>query len=74
MHTTRRVFIKRSAAATAAIGITSTFPTMKAGILGSNEKLVCGVIGVKGMGFANLKAFLDQPNTECGVLCDVAWR
>jgi predicted dehydrogenase len=71
MHTNRRAFIRRSAAATAAIGISSTFPVLKANILGANEKLVCGVIGVNGMGFADLKAFLDQPGTECGALCDV---
>ncbi len=56
----RRVFIKRSAAATAALGMVSTFPTLNAGILGANEKLVCGAIGVKGMGFADLKVFLEQ--------------
>ena len=71
MDTNRRDFIKKSAAATAVIGITSSFPTLNAGILGANEKLVCGVIGVNGMGFSDLKAFLKQPNTECAALCDV---
>ncbi len=71
MPTNRREFMKRTAAATAAIGVTSAFPTMGAHILGANEKLVCGVIGVKGMGFADLRAFLNQPNTECAALCDV---
>ena len=71
MSTNRREFIRRSAAATAVIGISSSFPTLKAGILGANEKLVCGAIGVKGMGFADLKTFLNQPNTECAALCDV---
>ncbi|MFH0756616.1 MAG: Gfo/Idh/MocA family oxidoreductase [Bacteroidota bacterium] len=67
----RRVFIRRSAAATAAISISSTFPSLQAGILGANEKLVCGVIGVNGMGFADLQAFLKQPNTACAALSDV---
>jgi predicted dehydrogenase len=71
MPTNRRDFIKKTAAVTATIGITSQFPTLRAGILGANEKLVCGAIGVKGMGFADLKAFLNQPNTECAALCDV---
>ena len=71
MTTNRREFIKRSATATAAIGLASAFPTMHAGILGANEKLVCGVIGVNGMGFADLRSFLQQPNTECAALCDV---
>jgi predicted dehydrogenase len=71
MTSGRRVFIKKSVAAAAAIGISSTFPNLQAGILGANEKLVCGVIGVNGMGFADLQAFLNQPNTECAALCDV---
>ena len=71
MPSNRREFIKKSAAATAVIGMTSPFSTMKGGILGANEKLVCGVIGVKGMGFADLRAFLNLPNTECAALCDV---
>jgi predicted dehydrogenase len=69
--TNRRDFLKKSASATAALGLASSFPTLNARILGANEKLVCGVIGVKGMGFANLRAFLNQPNTECAALCDV---
>jgi predicted dehydrogenase len=42
-----------------------------AGWKGANEKLVAGVIGINGMGFADLKAFLNQPDTECGAICDV---
>ena len=37
----------------------------------ANDKLVCGVIGVNGMGFSDLETFLHQPNTECAALCDV---
>jgi predicted dehydrogenase len=39
--------------------------------MGANEKVVCGLIGAKGMGFSDLKAFLSQPNTECAAICDV---
>ena len=68
MNSTRRNFIKKTAIATAAIG---TFPKIiKAGI-SPNEKVVVGLIGCKGMGFNNLKAFLKQPNVECAALCDV---
>ena len=71
MPSNRREFIKKSAAATAVIGMTSPFSNLKGGILGANDKLVCGVIGVNGMGFSDLRAFLNQPNTECAALCDV---
>ena len=39
--------------------------------MGANEKLVCGLIGAKGMGNADLHAFLRQKNTECAAICDV---
>lgn len=71
MQTNRREFIKRSAAATAVIGMTSPFSTLKGEILGANEKLVCGLIGANGMGFNDLSTFLSLPNTECAAICDV---
>jgi predicted dehydrogenase len=71
MNTNRRKFLKYSATATAVIGTSSPFSLMSARVLGANEKLVCGVIGVNGMGFADLEAFLALPDTECAALCDV---
>lgn len=71
MSTNRREFIKKSVLATGGLGFISTFPTASANILGANEKLVCGVVGINGMGFANLKTFLSLPNTECAAICDV---
>ncbi|MBW6533885.1 MAG: Gfo/Idh/MocA family oxidoreductase [Mariniphaga sp.] len=67
--TNRRSFIKKSALATAAVGAAASMPL--ASCIGANEKLVCGLIGAKGMGFADLQAFLRQPNTECAAICDV---
>ena len=68
MNSNRRTFIKTSALATAAIG---TFPTVMNACASPNEKIVVGLIGCLGQGFANLKAFLNQPNVECGAMCDV---
>jgi len=69
MKTNRRKFIVNSTAA--GIGI-STFPTiLQARGKSVNDKVVVGLIGCKGMGFNNLKAFLSQSNVECGGLCDV---
>ena len=69
--TNRRNFIKTSAMATAGVGLVAGMPVAMNSCLGANEKLVCGVIGVKGMGNADLQAFLRQPNTECAAICDV---
>jgi len=67
--TDRRSFIKKSALATAGVGIAASMPL--ASCVGANEKLVCGLIGAKGMGFSDLQAFLGQPNTECAAIADV---
>jgi len=57
--------------AAAGLGISAAVSPLHARILGANEKLVCGLIGAKGMGMADLKAFLNLPNTECAAICDV---
>ncbi|SHJ35688.1 Tat (twin-arginine translocation) pathway signal sequence [Tangfeifania diversioriginum] len=67
--TDRRSFIKKSALATAGVGVAASMPL--ASCVGANEKLVCGLIGAKGMGFSDLQAFLGQPNTECAAIADV---
>jgi len=67
--TTRRSFIKKSALATAGVGVAASMPL--ASCVGSNEKLVCGLIGANGMGFADLQAFLRHSNTECAAIADV---
>ena len=67
----RRTFIKNAAVATAGVGIATGMSTAMSSCIGANNKLKCGVIGVKGMGFEDLKAFLAKENTECIALCDV---
>ena len=73
MNTTRRKFIKNSTLAASGIGLASALPaSLYAMNKGSaNDKIVVGLIGCKGMGFADLGAFLRQPDVECAMLCDV---
>ncbi len=68
MVSDRRKFIKTSALATAGLGV---FPTILKANGPASERIVVGLIGCKGMGFNNLKTFLNQPNVECAALCDV---
>ena len=69
MKTKRREFIKKTAVAGLGVG---TFPTiLTAGSSSANDKIVVGLIGCKGMGYNDLKAFLSQPGVECSSLCDV---
>jgi predicted dehydrogenase len=69
--TNRRSFIKNTTLASAGVGLAASMPMAMNSCMGANEKLVCGVIGVRGMGNSDLQAFLRQPNTECAALCDV---
>lgn len=69
--TNRRTFIKNSTLAAAGIGMAASMPMAMEACTGANDKVTCGVIGVKGMGWADLQAFLRQKNTECIALCDV---
>ena len=69
--TNRRSFIKKSVIAAAGAGVTASIPMTVNSCIGANEKLVCGLIGAKGMGNSDLKAFLKQPGTECAAICDV---
>lgn len=71
MITNRRDFLKKSGLAVAGAGLIASPFNISASVLGANEKITCGLMGVKGMGFSNLRAFLRQPNTECIALCDV---
>ncbi len=69
--TDRRNFLKKMALATAGASLATSMPFSMNSFMGANEKLVCGLIGANGMGFSDLKAFLNQPNTECAAICDV---
>ena len=57
--------------ATAGVGLVTGMPMAMNSCMNANEKLVCGLIGANGMGFADLAAFLRQKNTECAAICDV---
>jgi predicted dehydrogenase len=67
----RRNFLKSTTTAAVGISLAASLPASMAACVGANEKLRCGAIGINGMGFADLSAFLRQKNTECVALCDV---
>ncbi len=69
--TSRREFVRTSATAAAAVAAVSLIPGAVSCANQASNKLVVGVIGLNGMGFSDLNAFLRQPNVECGAICDV---
>ncbi|HBB92473.1 MAG: oxidoreductase [Bacteroidetes bacterium GWF2_49_14] len=68
---TRRDFVKTSATAAAAVAAVSAVPGAISCANQANNKLVIGVIGINGMGFSDVKAFLKQENVECAAICDI---
>jgi predicted dehydrogenase len=61
----RRKFVKLQAAA----GVASLFPGSR--ILGANDRIGVGVIGVRGRGRSHIAMFQAQQNVEVRGLCDV---
>jgi predicted dehydrogenase len=68
--TTRRTFIKTTAASTAALTMGPAISSALAGCAPS-DRINIGLIGCNGMGFADLSAFLEHPQVECVALCDI---
>ena len=67
----RRKFIKQLGAATLATGIskiaqsTNSMPSKEA------EKIQVGLVGCRGMGWADLSSMLKNEGVQCAALCDV---
>jgi predicted dehydrogenase len=74
MKTSRRQFIKNTAIAATGIGLSSSSPlawSSGSKTIPASDTVVIGLIGCKGMGFSDLKAFLKHPGVVCGALCDI---
>ena len=67
----RRKFIKQLGAATLATGIskiaqsTNSMPSKEA------ERIQVGLVGCRGMGWADLSSMLKNEGVQCAALCDV---
>ncbi|MFZ9331370.1 MAG: Gfo/Idh/MocA family oxidoreductase [Chitinophagaceae bacterium] len=78
MSRTRRNFIKKSSAASAAIVLGGVLPGFSASqyrrIIGSNEKITAAVMGVNSRGFSVGSNFASQKECEMMYVCDVDVR
>ncbi len=68
--TTRRIFLKNAAITSAGIGLAPSISVAFTGCAPS-DRINIGLIGCNGMGFANLREFLNHTQVECIALCDV---
>jgi len=71
--TTRRDFLKNTLLTTAGIGLISPsgMALTNRFQVAPSDKIKIGLIGCKGMGWADLDNFLNNPECECIALCDV---
>lgn len=69
----RKEFIKQTAALTAGSMILPGFSTIQTGtgILGANNRLRFGVIGINGMGWTNTKSLAKVDGVTLAAVCDV---
>jgi len=67
----RREFIKSMAAAAAAPMIIPASVLGKNGAVAPSNRIVFGCIGVGGQGQHNMRAFINEPDTQIVALCDV---
>lgn len=78
MGTSRRSFIKKSAAGVAAISVGGILPGFSprsyASILGSNDRIMIAVMGVNSRGKALSGTFARQENVDIIYICDVDSR
>jgi predicted dehydrogenase len=66
---TRREFLQNSSKLAIGAGLVSMMPLTSS--CNANDKIVFGAIGLRNMGFSNVKSFLKNPNVECGAICDI---
>lgn len=66
---TRREFLQNSSKIAIGAGLVSMMPLTSR--CSANDKIVFGAIGVRNMGFSNVKSFLKNPNVECAAICDI---
>lgn len=69
-NTSRREFVKNSTKLAVGVGLASVMP-LTSSCNTANQKIVIGAIGLRNMGFSNLRSFLKNPGVECGAICDI---
>jgi len=80
VSSTRRTFLSRTLATTSALGATtaaSAAQTVRSAgrVIGANDRIRVGIIGMGGMGTVHLRAFMEQSEVEKDIevvaVCDV---
>jgi len=68
----RRRFLQSIAAGAAAAGTVSHLsPTSYAKVVGANERMRVGVMGIRGMGYGHVRGYSGLKDVEVAAVCDV---
>lgn len=71
MSITRRDFVKDTTITAIGTGVALLAGPFASRVVGSNERVIVGVIGCGGQGRANMRDFLRQPEVQIAAVCDV---
>ena len=68
----RRRFVKSLGVGSALAGMATSLPAASyAKVLGANERVRIGVIGIRGMGYGHIQGFSQLDNVEVVAICDI---
>ncbi|PKD19702.1 oxidoreductase [Salegentibacter salinarum] len=70
----RRKFLQQTTLAAAGLSLSGSLLANPISIFSANDRVNFGVIGCKGMGWANMQAHLKLPNINCVALADIDQR
>ena len=68
MKSSRRSFIKKTAAASSAVIAAPTI--VSASVFGANDRINAAVLGVNGRGKSHIKSLMELENVRVTTLCD----
>jgi predicted dehydrogenase len=67
----RRDFLRKAGSAAAGVALAQAGGALRAATVSPNEKIIMGIIGVGGMGTADMNYFRANPDVEFAAVCDV---
>jgi hypothetical protein len=71
MDDTRREFLKAGAKMAAVAAVPETLHGLSARVIGANDRVRVGIVGLRGRGENHITAFGALPNVEIAALCDI---
>src|ERR1700734_424903 len=71
MDDTRREFLKAGAKMAAVAAVPESLHGLSARVIGANDRVRVGIVGLRGRGENHITAYGKLPNVEIAALCDI---